>query len=101
MSELLITKKQDLQNIANKLKTKIGKTDEMSFPNGFMEAIDDINGATSQKLQDKTITENGTYTADSGYDGLGSVTVEVESSGTAFMLHFWENNFFSTTLVIE
>lgn len=32
-------------------------------------------------LQDKTITENGTYSADEGYDGLGSVTVEVASSG--------------------
>ena len=36
---------------------------------------------TTPKLQDKTITENGTYQADSGYDGLGSVTVEVASSG--------------------
>jgi hypothetical protein len=27
--------------------------------------------------QDKTITENGTYTADEGYTGLGTVTVEV------------------------
>jgi hypothetical protein len=27
--------------------------------------------------QDKTITENGTYTADSGYTGLGTVTVSV------------------------
>jgi hypothetical protein len=35
-------------------------------------------------LQDKTVTENGTYTADDGYDGLGTVTVEVsggESGG--------------------
>lgn len=32
-------------------------------------------------LQDKTVTENGTYTADNGYDGLGSVTVNVASSG--------------------
>ncbi len=32
-------------------------------------------------LQDKTITENGTYSADEGYDGLGQVTVEV-SGGT-------------------
>ena len=31
-------------------------------------------------LQDKTITENGTYTADEGYDGLGSVTVDVDTS---------------------
>ena len=28
-------------------------------------------------LQNKTFTENGTYTADSGYDGLGTVTVAV------------------------
>lgn len=28
-------------------------------------------------LQNKTVTENGTYTADSGYDGLGQVTVNV------------------------
>lgn len=32
-------------------------------------------------LQDKTITENGDYTADEGYDGLGKVTVDVAGSG--------------------
>ena len=32
-------------------------------------------------LQDKTIEENGTYSADEGYDGLGQVTVNV-SGGT-------------------
>ena len=37
-------------------------------------------------LQNKTITSNGTYTADSGYDGLGSVTVEVEGSGSTTMV---------------
>jgi hypothetical protein len=31
--------------------------------------------------QDKTITENGTYTADEGYTGLGTVTVDVQASG--------------------
>ena len=34
------------------------------------------------KLQDKLVSENGTYQADSGYDGLGSVTVEVEAEAT-------------------
>ena len=32
-------------------------------------------------LQDKTITENGEYTADNGFDGLGKVTVDVAGSG--------------------
>ena len=36
---------------------------------------------TEVKLQDKTVTENGTYSADEGYDGLGEVTVEVAGSG--------------------
>lgn len=31
-------------------------------------------------LQDKTITQNGTYTKDTGYDGLGEVTVNVSGS---------------------
>lgn len=37
--------------------------------------------ASKPVLQDKTITENGTYTADEGFDGLGEVTVEVAGSG--------------------
>lgn len=32
-------------------------------------------------LQDKIITENGIYTADEGYDGLGEVTVEISATG--------------------
>jgi hypothetical protein len=36
-----------------------------------------VNVNTQPTLQDKTITENGSYTADSGYDGLGTVTVAV------------------------
>lgn len=38
-------------------------------------------GGGEVKNQNKTITENGVYTADSGYTGLGVVTVNVEGSG--------------------
>ena len=37
-------------------------------------------GNASINNQDKTITENGVYTADEGYTGLGTVTVDVEGS---------------------
>lgn len=38
-------------------------------------------GGVTIRNQNKTITENGEYTADSGYTGLGVVTVNVEASG--------------------
>lgn len=38
-------------------------------------------GGVTINNQDKTITENGEYTADSGYTGLGVVTVNVAASG--------------------
>ena len=37
--------------------------------------------AFTLKNQDKTITENGIYTADKGYTGLGEVTVNVQADG--------------------
>ena len=48
----------------------------------FLQKVIDNGGAggsggTTIKNQNKTITENGQYTADSGYTGLGTVTVAV------------------------
>lgn len=37
----------------------------------------DSDGGVTAKNQDKTLTENGTYTADPEYTGLGTVTVDV------------------------
>jgi len=42
-----------------------------------------IKTGTVINNQDKTITENGEYTADSGYTGLGTVTVDVSGGGGA------------------
>lgn len=47
------------------------------------EAISKITIGEEINNQDKTITSNGTYTADEGYTGLGKVTVNVpQESGT-------------------
>ena len=40
-------------------------------------------GGSQINNQDKTIAQNGTYTADSGYTGLGEVTVNVPSLDTS------------------
>lgn len=42
MRELLITEKQDLQDIADKLKVKAGITDKITYPNEFLQIIDEL-----------------------------------------------------------
>lgn len=51
--------------------------------NGMAQVDLTVNVPTGQEInnQDKTITENGVYTADSGYTGLGTVTVNVPQQG--------------------
>ena len=45
-----------------------------------------IKGGGSGNInnQDKTITENGSYTYDNGYTGLGTVTVDVPTLDTVY-----------------
>ena len=38
-------------------------------------------GGTTINNQNKTVTKNGTYTADAGYTGLGEVTVNIQAEG--------------------
>lgn len=48
---------------------------------GLLEILQTVNNlpeaGSGVRNQDITITENGTYTAENGYTGLGEVTVEV------------------------
>jgi hypothetical protein len=46
-----------------------------------VEGTAEGGGDTEINNQDKKITENGTYTADEGYTGLGEVTVNVQAEG--------------------
>ena len=88
------TVKSQLQKLVDNANAVTGKTDanvtdaQASLIAGY---------GNEPVLQNKTITENGTYTADSGYDGLGSVTVEVESSdGSLFQTYNISAKYFNS-----
>ena len=67
----------DLTSVADSIRAKAGKSGKLDFPSGFKSAIDSIS-KSEIKNQDITIKENGTYTADEGYTGFGTVKVETE-----------------------
>ena len=72
-----------LKETKNKIKEAIiakgvavdDNTTFTSYPNKIAQ----IETGTKINNQDKTITANGSYTADEGYTGLGTVTVNVSS----------------------
>lgn len=45
-----------------------------------VKQFDTVRVNVPPTLQDKTITSNGTYTPDYGYDGLGSVSVDIKDA---------------------
>ena len=63
------------KELINTINEITGNTDETIFKgvDTFVEVLENKEPV----LQDKTVTENGEIVADDGYDGLGTVTVNV------------------------
>lgn len=73
----------DLSAIADAIRTKGQTSASLSFPNGFVNAIDAIStggGGDEPTLITKNITANGTYNASAdNADGYSSVNVQIPS----------------------
>lgn len=77
IEEKLTTVKTSLSNIKTSIVNK-GQTPTGDITT-YATAIDNISTGTPINNQDKTITSNGSYTADEGYTGLGTVNVNVDT----------------------
>jgi len=86
MAKVLI-EEQNLSDIAASIRSKNGT--ETTYKPGQMataiEAIDTVNN------QNKTVSSDGTYTADSGYTGLGEVVVSTGAAGYKQTATNWGN----------
>lgn len=62
------------------------------LPDQEFDALSNVNISVSVSpvLQNKTVTENGSYSADSGYDGLGTVIVNVPQEGSSGDIKLFE-----------
>ena len=66
-----------LTDVANSIRTKKGYSSSQKIVANTFDT--EILSISTVNNQNKTISENGIYTADQGYTGLGQVTVDVES----------------------
>lgn len=73
----------EFQAVANAIRTKGGTQAQLEWPSGFVSAVEAIPTGSSPVLKNETFTENGQYTAGQGYDGFGTVTVNVSGGGSS------------------
>ena len=81
MAKVLISD-QYLEDIANAIRNKNGSQNTYT-PAQMASAITAISGGSAPILQNKTITPSASQqiiTADNGYDGLGSVTINGDTN---------------------
>ena len=81
MAKVLISD-QYLTNIGNAIRAKNGSTNTYT-PSQMAPAIEAISGGSAPVLQNKTITPSANQqviTADNGYDGLESVTINGDTN---------------------
>lgn len=72
-----------LTTVANAIRIKGGTSSQMTFPDGFVSAIGDIQtGGSSVTVESLNVTQNGTYTAPSG-KAYSPVTVNVSGGSGA------------------
>lgn len=92
MADLVITEKDDLVSIANAIREKAGVEDSFAFPQGFLEALEEIGG-------DSMITASGTIIpaeSQTGDSVLIDTGVVVTNNNTSYVLNnsifcLWKN----------
>ena len=81
-----LTTNQELTSIANAIRTKGGTSASLTYPAGFVSAIENLpsgGGIYQAKTNITPTTSSQTITPDSGYDALSSVQINAMPSGTA------------------
>lgn len=70
----------DLTSVANAIRAKSGGSNSLAFPSEFITEIASIPTGSSVQVDPLSVTQNGTYTAQTGH-AYSPVTVNVGGSG--------------------